>query len=76
VIWVFAAVGVAMLPVRRQLLPGVALMLVAPVLIVLIGQKMGWIAAALALLAFLSMFRNPLKFIIAKLRGENPQVPQ
>jgi len=76
VLWVFASVGVAMLPMRRQYVPGVALLLAAPVLIVMIGLQMGWLIAALALAAFVSMYRNPLKFLIAKLRGQNPQVPE
>lgn len=32
--------------------------------------------ALLGLAAFGSMFRNPLMFLWAKLRGQNPQVPQ
>ena len=76
VLWVFASVGVAMLPMRRQYVPGVALLLAAPVLIVMIGLQMGWLIAALALAAFVSMYRNPLKFLIAKLRGQHPQVPE
>lgn len=65
-----------MLPMRRQYVPGVALLLAAPVLIVMIGLQMGWLIALLALAAFVSMFRNPLKFLIAKLLGQNPQVPE
>lgn len=76
VVWVFASAGVAMLPMKHQYVPGVALLIAAPVLIVLIGLQVGWIPALLALAAFVSMFRNPLRFIIAKLRGQNPQVPQ
>jgi len=30
----------------------------------------------LALAAFVSMFRNPLRFLLAKLRGQNPEVPR
>ncbi|MGJ8616500.1 MAG: DUF2484 family protein [Sulfitobacter sp.] len=76
ILWVFSSVGVAMLPMRRQYIPGVALLIAAPVLIVMIGLQVGWIVAALALAAFVSMFRNPLKYIFAKLKGENPEVPQ
>ena len=76
VLWVFASAGVAMLPMRRQYVPGVILLIAAPVLIVLIGLQVGWIPALLALAAFISMFRNPLRFIWAKLRGQNPEVPQ
>ena len=76
VIWVFASVAVAMLPMRHQYIPGVILLLAAPVLIIMIGQQVGWIAAILGLAAFVSMFRNPLLFILAKLRGQNPEVPE
>jgi hypothetical protein len=76
VLWVFASTGVAMLPMGRQLIPGVILLITAPVLIFFIGQQVGWFMALLGLAAFVSMFRNPLRFIIAKLRGQNPQVPQ
>ena len=65
-----------MLPMRRQYVPGVILLIAAPVLIVLIGLQVGWIPALLAPAAFISMFRNPLRFIWAKLRGQNPEVPQ
>tara|TARA_R110002111_G_scaffold41940_3_gene77393 strand:+ start:231 stop:482 length:252 start_codon:yes stop_codon:yes gene_type:complete len=76
VLWVFASAGVAMLPMRRQYIPGVVLLISAPVLIFFIGQQVGWFMALLGFAAFVSMFRNPLRFIYAKLRGQNPQVPQ
>ena len=76
VLWVFASVGVAMLPIRRQYIPGVVLLVAAPVLIFFIGREVGWVYALLGLAAFVSMFRNPLRFIIAKLRGQNPELPQ
>ena len=76
ILWVFASVAVAMLPMRRQYVPGVALLIAAPVLIVMIGLQAGWMLALLALAAFVSMFRNPLRFLIAKLKGENPEVPR
>lgn len=76
ILWVFASACVAMLPMRRQYVPGIILLLAAPVLIVMICIQVNWIAALLALAAFVSMFRNPLKFLIAKLKGQNPEVPQ
>ncbi len=39
--WVFASALVAMLPMRWQYVPGVALLLAAPVLIGLIAQSVG-----------------------------------
>lgn len=74
--WVFASAIVAMLPMRRQYFPGVALLIAAPVLIFMIGLKIGWLPAVLGFAAFISMFRNPLRYILAKLQGKNPQVPQ
>jgi len=76
VLWVFASAGCAMLPMRHQYYPGVALLIAAPVLLFLIGQQVGWIPALLGLAGFVSMFRNPLRYILAKLRGQNPQIPQ
>lgn len=74
--WVFASAVVAMLPMRRQYVPGVALLIAAPVLIVMVALEIGWIYAALATFAFVSMFRNPLKYLWAKARGQNPTLPR
>lgn len=76
VLWVFASAGVAMLPMRHQYIPGVALLIAAPVLIIAIGIHVGWIPSAIAVLAFVSMFRNPLRYMLARLRGENPELPR
>ncbi|MEX0369399.1 MAG: DUF2484 family protein [Tateyamaria sp.] len=73
--WVFAATLVAMLPMRHQYVPGIALLVAAPILIIWIGLAVAWWAAALALAAFVSMFRNPLRYFWAKARGQNPQLP-
>lgn len=59
-LWVLAAAGTAMLPMRRQMAPGLLLLASAPVVILWIAFAAGWWAGALALLAFLSMFRRPL----------------
>ncbi len=64
-----------MLPIRHQYTPGVILLIAAPILIIWIGVALSpWIAIA-AIVAFVSMFRNPLRFIWRKLRGQNPQLP-
>ncbi|WP_390914219.1 UDP-N-acetylmuramate--alanine ligase [Pseudosulfitobacter sp. SM2401] len=61
---------------RRQYVPGIALLVAAPILIVMIGiQVSPWLAIA-AVFAFLSMFRNPLRYIWARLRGQNPEIPK
>jgi hypothetical protein len=74
--WVFASVGVAMLPVRMQYLPGMLLLLAAPVLIVGIALTVTWWVAALALAAVLSMYRNPLRYLWARFRGQVAEVPE
>lgn len=59
-LWVVASALVAMLPMRRQMLPGVLLLAAAPLLLIWIGIAHGWLWTAFGLFAFLSMFRNPL----------------
>lgn len=75
-LWVVAATVTALLPMRRQFLPGVTLLLLAPVLIIWIGIDFGWIVGVLAAAAFVSMFRNPLRYFYARARGENPELPK
>ena len=65
-LWVVASAIVAMLPMQRQYVPGVALLIAAPFLILWIGWVHGWIWVAAGLFAFLSMFRNPLRYIWRK----------
>ena len=75
--WVLAAFTVvAFLPMRHQYAPGIVLLLAAPVLIFLIGRDVGLWAAVLALLAFLSMFRNPLRYFARRAMGQNPGLPK
>lgn len=75
-LWVVAATVVALLPMRLQYVPGVILLGLAPVLIVWIGLSVAWWAGVLALAAFVSMFRNPLRYFLAKARGESPELPK
>ncbi|MBU2992934.1 DUF2484 family protein [Octadecabacter sp. 1_MG-2023] len=76
VAWVFAATGTALLPMRRQYVPGVMLLIMAPVLIVWLGFDFGWGWSFAALAAFVSMFRNPLKYLFARARGLRPELPK
>ncbi len=68
-LWVVASAIVAMLPMRRQYAPGLLLLLAAPVLLIFIGYEHGWGWAAVGFLAFVSMFRNPLKYLAKKALG-------
>lgn len=74
--WVFASAIVAMLPMRRQYMPGVILLLAAPVLIVLLAKEVALWAAFAAALAFVSMFRNPLLYFWKRLSGQMVERPQ
>ncbi len=74
--WVFASTIVAFLPMRRQYLPGSILLLSAPVLIVLLWVQVGWLVGLASLFAFLSMFRNPLRYFWKKWRGLPVEVPE
>jgi Protein of unknown function (DUF2484) len=76
VAWVLAATTVAMLPMRRQYLPGSTLLITAPFLIGYLGYEFGWIAGVAALAAFLSMFRKPLRYYWRKARGLKTEVPE
>ena len=74
-LWVFAATITAFLPMRRQIVPGIALLLAAPVLIGWLAHDFGWLVATLACAAFASMFRHPLRYLMARARGHNPALP-
>ena len=74
-VWVLLASPVAMLPLRMQYIPGVILLLAAPPLIVWFGLSHGVLAALAALAGFVSMFRNPLRYLWKRARGERPEIP-
>jgi len=74
-LWGLASAIVAMLPMRAQMAPGLALLLAAPVLLVWIGWLHGWIWLAIGLFAFLSMFRNPLRYFLRRALGRPAYVP-
>ena len=75
-VWVLAATGVAMLPMRHQYVPGVLLLLSAPVLIGFVGYQHGWIWALPCVLAFLSMMRNPLRYLFKRATGQAVDLPK
>ncbi|MFP7570352.1 DUF2484 family protein [Marivita sp. S2033] len=74
--WVFASALVAMLPMRWQYVPGVSLLLAAPFLIFEIAQVAGLLASALGVMAFVSMYRNPLRYFWKRASGQRVEVPQ
>lgn len=67
-LWALAATATALLPMRYQYAPGLALLIAAPVLIIWLSVLHGWWIGAFALFAVLSMFRRPLTHLAGKLR--------
>lgn len=59
-LWVVLATLTALLPMRRQMAPGLLLLASAPVLILWSLFSLGALWAVAFALAFLSMFRRPL----------------
>jgi hypothetical protein len=74
-LWVVASAITAMLPMRRQMVPGVALLLAAPLLLLWIGVSHGWVWVAFGLFAFVSMFRNPLRYFLNRALGRPVELP-
>lgn len=68
-LWVLCATVVALLPMRHQYVPGFALLLIAPLLLVWVALQAGFIWGLLAALAFVSMFRKPLRFLALQAGG-------
>jgi Protein of unknown function (DUF2484) len=75
-VWVLVAAVTAMLPMRRQMVPGMALLAAAPVLLVWIGWVHGWLWLAIGLFAFVSMFRNPLLYFLRRALGRPAPLPK
>jgi hypothetical protein len=74
-LWVVASAVTAMLPMRWQMAPGIVLLVAAPVLILWIGASHGWVWAAFGLFAFVSMFRNPLRYFALRALGRPAPLP-
>lgn len=72
-LWVLAAAGVALLPMPRQMIPGLGLLVAAPVLLIWIGLTHGWMWLAFGLFAFLSMFRKPLRYFVRRAMGQGTE---
>ncbi|MBA3909047.1 MAG: UDP-N-acetylmuramate--alanine ligase [Rhodobacter sp.] len=75
-LWIVASAIVAILPMRLQMVPGVALLVAAPVLLVWIGWIHGWLWLGLGLFAFISMFRNPLRYFARRALGRPAPRPK
>lgn len=72
-LWVLASGLVAMLPMRLQFVPGLALLAAIGPLLVWVGVDSGaWYALA-GLFALLSMYRRPLRYLILRALGRAGQ---
>ena len=65
-LWVLVASIVAMLPMRLQYAPGLALLLAAPFGLAWIASDHGWLIALFGTAAVLSMFRRPLAYLVRR----------
>lgn len=75
-LWILCAAIVAMLPMKRQMLPGLALLIVAPFLLGWIGWVHGWVWVLVGTFAFVSMFRNPLLYFLRRALGRPAPLPK
>lgn len=66
---VVASAITAALPMRLQYPPGIALLVLAPVMIGFLGYQHGTVWLLLGLAAFVSMFRRPLVYLARKAMG-------
>ncbi|WP_375691402.1 DUF2484 family protein [Pseudooceanicola sp. LIPI14-2-Ac024] len=73
-LWVLVATAVAILPLRLQYGPGLALLATAPVLIGVIWWEQGWIWGVLVTLVFLSIFRKPVAYLLRRLRNRGEKL--
>lgn len=60
-IWALATMGLAPLPIKYQILPGIGLLLALPVLLVWLARDHGALPVVVCIFAAVSLFRKPLK---------------
>jgi len=75
-LWVVASAITAMLPMRRQFIPGVTLLIATPFMLGFVGYQYGPWVALLGFAAFVSMFRNPLKYLVRRALGMPVSLPK
>ncbi|MBA4324746.1 MAG: UDP-N-acetylmuramate--alanine ligase [Rhodobacter sp.] len=75
-LWIVLAAVVAMLPMRRQMVPGLILLIIAPFLLTWIAWFHGWGWAVAGIIGFASMFRNPLIYFARRALGKPAPLPK
>ncbi|MEM6376212.1 MAG: DUF2484 family protein [Pseudomonadota bacterium] len=67
-LWVLTATAVALMPMRRQFLPDLILLLAAPALLIWVLLAAGRVWALGAALAFVSLYRKPSRYRARQVR--------
>ncbi|MES2542995.1 MAG: DUF2484 family protein [Pseudomonadota bacterium] len=75
-LWILMAAVVAMLPMKRQMVPGLILLIIAPFLLAWIGWFHGWGWMVAGIVGFASMFRNPLIYFVRRALGRPAPLPK
>lgn len=75
ILWVFASTIVAFLPMERQFRPGGLLLVTAPLLIWALTRDFGAVVGLASLAAFVSMYRNPLRYLWARVTNRQNKEP-
>lgn len=75
-LWVLIGAVTAALPMRYQMVPGLFLLVTAVPLMVWIGVENGWYWSLIGFMAFASMFRRPLIYLIGRLSGKETETPR
>ena len=75
-LWVVASTITAMLPMRRQFIPGITLLIATPFLLAYLSYDFGMWVGLIGFAAFVSMFRNPLKYFIKRALGMPVSLPK
>lgn len=69
VIWVILSAMVAMLEMRWQRRFGLPLFFAAPFLVIWLSIDFGWFIGVACFVAFVSMYRHPLRYFVSRLFG-------
>lgn len=71
-----AATATALLLMRAQMVPGLALLLAVPLVLIWIALTHGWGWAVFGLFALVSMFRRPLRHLAVTAFGRRGAPPK
>lgn len=67
-VWALATMGLALLPIKYQILPGLGFLLILPVLLVWLARDYGALPVVVCIFAAVSLFRKPLWALVSGAR--------